>query len=141
MAFLEGRACPMPTSPTATPQNPCPDPDVTGPIADIAALYTIGQDGVLCYEIGTDRHIECRYDTHLIQLTRVLSQGMSGNDVAALQVRLQRFGLMSSADGVLGSVTANAVRTFQGSNGLHVTGVADRATLAALGFDISAVPG
>jgi len=139
MAFLQGRQCPMPTSPTTAPQNPCPDPDVTGPIADIAALYPIGQDGVLCYEIGEDRHIECRFDTHVIQLTRVLSEGMTGSDVSALQVRLQRFGLLSSADGMFGSLTADAVRSFQSGNGLPVTGVADRATLAALGFDISAV--
>jgi hypothetical protein len=141
MAFLQGRQCPMPISPGAAPQNPCPDPDVTGPIADIAALYPIGQDGVLCYEIADDHHIECRFDTHVIQLTRVLSEGMSGNDVSALQVRLQRFGLLSSADGQFGPVTAEAVRTFQSNNGLPATGVADRATLAALGFDVSAVPG
>jgi hypothetical protein len=140
MAFLEGRRCPMPTSPGAVPQNPCPDPDVTGPIADIAALYPIGQDGVLCYEVGDDRRIECRLDTHVIQLTRVLSEGMSGSDVSALQVRLQRFGLLPSADGVFGSVTADAVRSFQTSKGLPATGVADRATLAALGFDVAAVP-
>jgi hypothetical protein len=42
MAFLEHRVCPAPTSPGALPQNPCPDPDVTGPIADIAALYPVG---------------------------------------------------------------------------------------------------
>jgi hypothetical protein len=131
----------MPTTPGAAPQNPCPDPDVTGPIADIAALYPIGEDGVLCYEIGDDHHIECRFDTHVIQLTRALSEGMSGNDVSALQVRLQRFGLLSTVDGQFGSVTADAVRTFRSNNGLPATGVADRATLAALGFDVSAVPG
>ena len=42
MAFLEQRPCPAPTSPGAAPQVPCPDPDLTGPIADIAALYPIG---------------------------------------------------------------------------------------------------
>ena len=122
------------------PQNPCPDPDVTGPVADIAALYTIGQDGVLCYEIGDDHHIECRFDAHVIQFTRVLSEGMSGNDVSALQMRLQRFGLLAAVDDNFGPSTADAVRTFQSSNGLPPTGIADRPTLAALGFDTSAVP-
>ena len=140
MAFLQARPCPMPTSPGAVPQNPCPDADVTGPIADIAALYPIGEDGVLCYEIGDDHHIECRFDTHVIQLTRVLSEGMSGSDVSALQVRLQRFGLLSTADGLFGPVTAAAVQAFQSNSGLPATGVADRPTLAALGFDVSAVP-
>ena len=141
MAFLEGRRCPMPTSPGMAPQNPCPDPDVTGPVADIAALYPIGHDGVLCYEIGDDHHIECRFDTHVIQLTRVLSEGMSGNDVSAFQVRLQRFGLLAAVDGNFGRLTSDAVRSFQSGNGLPATGIADRPTLAALGFDISAVPG
>jgi hypothetical protein len=42
MAFLESRVCPVPTSPSAEPENPCPDPDVTGPVAAIEALYPIG---------------------------------------------------------------------------------------------------
>ena len=60
MAFLDGRRCPMPTSPGGVPQNPCPDPDGTGPIADVPALYPIGADGVLCYEIGPERDVVCR---------------------------------------------------------------------------------
>jgi hypothetical protein len=141
MAFLERRPCPMPTTPGAAPQNPCPDPDVTGPIADIAALYPIGEDGVLCYEIGDDHHVECRLDAHVIQITRVLSEGTSGSDVSALQMRLQRYGLLSEVDGQFGPVTTDAVKAFQSSHGLPASGVADRATLAALGFDVSAVPG
>jgi len=42
MAFLEHRQCPAPTTPAAAPQDPCPDPDVTGPIAAIESLYPIG---------------------------------------------------------------------------------------------------
>jgi hypothetical protein len=141
MAFLDGRQCPMPTSPATAPQNPCPDPDVTGPIADIAALYPIGQDGVLCYEIGDDHHLECRMDTHVIELARALSEGMTGDDVSALQARLQRFGLLATVDGDFGPLTTAAVSAFQSSNTLPATGVADRATLAALGFDVSAIPG
>jgi hypothetical protein len=141
MAFLDGRACPMPIERDASPQNPCPDPDVTGPIANISALYPVGEDGVLCYEIGDDRHIECRFDTHVIEISRVLSTGMSGSDVSALEVRLQRFGLLASVDSQFGGGTADAVRSFQIGNALPATGVADRVTLAALGFDVSAVPG
>ena len=139
MAFLQARPCPMPTSParcrrTRVPILTSPGRSLTSP------LYPIGQDGVLCYEIGDDHHIECRFDTHVIQLTRVLSEGMSGSDVSALQVRLQRFGVLSTADGQFDPVTADAVRTFQSNNGLPATGVADRPTLAAVGFDVSAVP-
>ena len=44
MAFLENRPCPVPVAPGTAPQDPCPDPDVTGPIADVEALYPIGED-------------------------------------------------------------------------------------------------
>ena len=39
MAFLERRACPTPPGPGQAVQDPCPDPDVTGPVNDIAGLY------------------------------------------------------------------------------------------------------
>jgi hypothetical protein len=140
MAFLEGRPCPMPTTPNGLRDDPCPDPDVTGPIADIEALYPIGEDGVLCYEIGDDREVECRYDTHVIQLTRELVSGQSGQDVSALQTRLIRLGLLGgAATGYFGSQTEQAVVAFQQSQGLPVNGRADIATLDALGFDTSAI--
>jgi hypothetical protein len=140
MAFLEGRACPVPVAPAEPVQDPCPDPDVTGPIADIEALYPIGEDGVLCYEIGDTRRFECRDDTHVLQLTRELSEGMSGSDVGALQIRLTRLGLFNEgATSLFGPATRAAVATFQSQHGLPVTGIADIATLDALGFDTSAI--
>ena len=39
LAYLENRACPMPWDAGAPVDDPCPDPDVHGPIADIMALY------------------------------------------------------------------------------------------------------
>ncbi|MFP5487122.1 MAG: peptidoglycan-binding protein, partial [Acidimicrobiia bacterium] len=139
MAHLEQRPCPMPTVPDGERQAPCPDPDETGPVADIEALYPIGEDGVLCYEIGDDREIECRYDTHVIQLTRELGPDDTGQDVSALQTRLVRLDhLDASATGFYGPQTEEAVRAFQAAEGLPVTGRADVATLDALGFDTSA---
>ena len=140
MAFLDERPCPMPVTPDEPRENPCPDPDVTGPVADIEALYPIGEDGVLCYEIGDERDIECRYDTHVIQLTRELQLDDSGQDVSALQTRLIRLAhLESEATGQFGPQTEEAVRSFQVSEGLPDTGRADIATLDALGFDTSAI--
>ena len=140
MAFLEGRPCPMPVTPDAPREDPCPDPDVTGPTADIEALYPIGEDGVLCYEVGDDRDIECRYDTHVIRLTRELQLDHSGQDVSALQTRLNRLEYLDAgATGYFGSHTADAVRAFQADAALPVTGRADVATLDALGFDTSAI--
>ena len=124
MAFLDGRACPFGTDSTAEPE------------------YPIGEDGVLCYEVGEDRRIECRSDTHVIQLTRVLQYGDSGDDVEALQTRLIRLDLLGvGANGNFGPSTASAVESFQASNALPAIGVADVATLDALGFDTSAIAG
>lgn len=140
MAFIEGRPCPVPIAPDAAPENPCPDPDITGPVADIEALYPIGEEGVLCYEIGEERRFECRDDTHVIQIERELAFGMSGSDVAALQTRLIRLDLLDAyATGNFGAVTRGAVEAFQASQSSAVTGVADIETLAALGFDTSGV--
>lgn len=140
MAYLEERPCPMPLVPGEPAPNPCPDPDVTGPVADIEALYPVGDDGVLCYEIGDDRRIECRFDTHVIQLVREMQEGDSGSDVSALQTRLVRLELLdSSVTGYFGTITTAAVVAFQTSGGLPVTGRADVATLDALGFDTSAI--
>lgn len=140
MAFLDDRPCPFPTAPSQPTDDPCPDPDVTGPVADVEALYPIGEDGLLCYEIGEQRRFECRYDTHVLELTRELAAGMSGADVEALQVRLQRLDLYVGAiDGLYGSATIDAVQVFQSENELPETGVADADTLDALGFDTSAL--
>lgn len=64
MAFLDGRACPFPIVPGAEVQNPCPDPDTTGPIADIEALFPVSSVNLLCYEVDADRHVECTPDLH-----------------------------------------------------------------------------
>lgn len=62
LAHLDGRACPVPVAPGAEVQNPCPDPDATGPIADIGALYPVSPVSWLCYEMGDDRHPVCGPD-------------------------------------------------------------------------------
>ena len=140
MAFLDGRRCPFPVAPNRLVEIPCPDPDQTGPVADIEALYPVGVDGLLCYEIGEQRRFECRTDFHVLQLTRELGPGMVGSDVGALQTRLQRLTVFDGAvDNVYGTSTADAVREFQRRNGLVVSGTADVDTLDAMGFDVSAI--
>jgi len=42
MAFLDGRACPVPERGGTAAQVPCPDPDVTGPVSNLPELYPIG---------------------------------------------------------------------------------------------------
>lgn len=45
MAFLDGNACPQPGSAGAASLDPCPDPDVHGPIIDLDSLYPLSQRG------------------------------------------------------------------------------------------------
>lgn len=42
MAHLDGRACPEPLAAGLPPQDPCPDPDATGPVVDLAGVYPVG---------------------------------------------------------------------------------------------------
>lgn len=56
--------------------------------------------------------------------TRILRNGNSGNDVRWVQSILNRLGYANlSVDGVFGSATRNAVRSFQQRNGLSVDGI------------------
>ena len=60
--------------------------------------------------------------------------GLSQADRVVVQKRLTALGYdCGSVDGVFGPKTTAAVKGWQGSRGLPVTGVADRAVLAALG--------
>jgi hypothetical protein len=39
VAFAGGLPCPMPREPGGPIETPCPDPDLSGPVADVVALY------------------------------------------------------------------------------------------------------
>lgn len=41
LAFIDGRICPEPYTPGAPAPDPCPDPDLTGPLTDLYALYPV----------------------------------------------------------------------------------------------------
>jgi hypothetical protein len=66
---------------------------------------------------------------------RALRKGMRGDDVKSLQQALTAAGFdTKGSDGVFGSNTESAVRSFQKAKGLSVDGVAGAATLKALGL-------
>ena len=77
------------------------------------------------------------YDTGLF--TRTLREGLSGQDVTALQTRLKALNYMTYVSGTYDTSTAAAVRQFQSLHGLTSDGVAGTKTLAAL-FSSGAVP-
>ncbi|MBR2831897.1 MAG: spore cortex-lytic enzyme [Oscillospiraceae bacterium] len=65
----------------------------------------------------------------------VYRRGSTGSGVTELQEKLQGWGYYSGeADGIYGSRTEAAVKSFQRKNGLSVDGVAGPATLAAMGI-------
>ena len=63
-------------------------------------------------------------------------QGDSGSAVTTIQTKLKRWGYFDGpVDGIYGSTTSKAVRSFQRKNGLTADGVAGPATLKALGME------
>ena len=62
--------------------------------------------------------------------------GDSGSAVTTIQTKLKRWGYFDGpVDGIYGSKTSKAVRSFQRKNGLTADGVAGPATLKALGME------
>lgn len=65
---------------------------------------------------------------------RVLAQGMSGEDVAAVQDWLTKRGYPVSSTGYFGPITDGRVRAFQGAHRLAADGVVGPRTLSAFGL-------
>ena len=64
--------------------------------------------------------------------------GSSGEEVKTIQTKLKRWGYYNgSIDGIYGSKTLAAVKSFQRKNGLTVDGIAGKNTLAAMGIQSS----
>lgn len=67
--------------------------------------------------------------------------GSQGKEVAAIQQTLKEWGLFNDdVTGYYGTVTQAAVKKFQKIKGLEQTGIADSATLAALGISVGSIP-
>jgi murein L,D-transpeptidase YcbB/YkuD len=77
---------------------------------------------------------ENRYDTKLAEAYAKYAGGHMPPSVLAIQNALNRHGAAIDADGKSGPDTRTAIREFQRQAGLPITGVADPATLAALGL-------
>jgi N-acetylmuramoyl-L-alanine amidase len=67
----------------------------------------------------------------------VLYWGSNNNDVGILQMKLRQWGYYEGAvDYVYGPETAEAVKEFQGKNGLRIDGIVGRQTWGALGYEM-----
>ena len=81
--------------------------------------------------VGTNVRIEGRK----IKVDRVLKHQMSGSDVALLQMKLKELGYFNSrADGLFGSITKQAVESYQGEHNMEVTGVVNKQLAELLGI-------
>jgi peptidoglycan L-alanyl-D-glutamate endopeptidase CwlK len=69
-----------------------------------------------------------------------LRQGSRGGDVVSLQRKLNDRGFYSGEFGIFGPDTEAAVLAFQNSEGLPPSGIVDRQTAAALGFNATELP-
>ena len=64
--------------------------------------------------------------------------GSRGNEVKQIQEKLKRWGYYNgNVDGIYGTKTLNAVKSFQKKNGLVVDGIAGKKTLNAMGITSS----
>ena len=76
-------------------------------------------------------HIMC-YDSNT-STWRVLYNGLCGDDVAQLQIRLYRLGYLNGeCDGIFGTATENALIDYQEDKGLVADGIAGAATFAKM---------
>ncbi len=73
------------------------------------------------------------------QTVNTLSKyGSNSNEVKQIQEKLKRWGYYDgSVDGIYGTKTLNAVKSFQKKNGLTVDGIAGEKTLSAMGITSS----
>ena len=68
--------------------------------------------------------------------------GSRGNEVTQIQTKLKRWGYYKGlVDGIYGSKTVSAVKSFQRKNGLTADGIAGTKTLAAMGITSSSNSG
>ncbi len=81
--------------------------------------------------VGTPVRIEGRK----IKVERILKSQMHGSDVALLQMKLKELGLFDTrADGIFGTVTESAVKTFQAEHGFEINGIVDKQMAELLGI-------
>ncbi len=96
--------------------------------ADVEKVYPLVSLGTPVKIVGTPR-------THFGELPRLIRPGYVGSDVMVLQAKLKELGLYHlRIDGRFEGATLRALREFQWSRLLPVTGLADKATRGALGM-------
>ena len=120
-----------------------PDGDF-GPYTDTSVRnfqtdYHLYIDGIAGSEtMGVLRSMSAPVLIHAI--TMELKQGMSGDEVKNLQIRLSSLGYSVYTDGDYGTYTTTLVRVFQLYNNLPITGAVDSNTIPVLNSENAASP-
>lgn len=93
-------------------------------------------EGLTSQAAGHNDHLHLWFEDEQQSTPRVLRKGDQGDDVRQVQEKLiaAGFPVEGGADGKFGQHTEDAVRAFQGANGLTVDGVVGPKTRAALGL-------
>ncbi len=65
VASLHGEPCPAPWTIGGAVEVPCSSPDLHADVVDPLAIHAGNPNDIHCYEVGTDRHVECRVDPKL----------------------------------------------------------------------------
>jgi hypothetical protein len=65
VASLHGEPCPAPWTVGGAVEVPCSSPDLHVDVVDPLAIHAGNPNDIHCYEVGADRHVECRVDPKL----------------------------------------------------------------------------
>ncbi|MBO4323257.1 MAG: spore cortex-lytic enzyme [Clostridia bacterium] len=110
----------------------------------IKIVIAAGAIAVMALMIGTASFISAKrqYEEAVASYEAVealvVKQGSTGDIVKKIQTKLKNWGYYGgSVDGVYGTQTKNAVKSFQKKNGLTADGIVGAKTLAALGISTS----
>jgi hypothetical protein len=93
MAFLEERPCPMPTTPNGPREDPCPDPDVTGPLPTSRRCTRSVRTGCCATRSVSSARSSVGTTPTSSSSPASSSSTTAGSDVSALQTRLARLEL------------------------------------------------
>jgi len=122
---------PPPPPPTVPP--PVVPPSVTPPVdCPVGALFN-SATGLSCTSFTP---VPTTLPTFIFSFSRVLTIGLEGDDVIALQNFLESNGFLvippGTAKGYFGSLTRNALKNFQSANGIDPVGIFGPKTRASV---------
>lgn len=103
--------------------------------------YILGIALVILFNVCVICIVTTYNQTQTAAVETLSKVGSQGDEVRAIQTKLNELGYNLKVDGIYGSATKQAVIAFQKSKGLTADGIAGKNTLAALGIQGSSSSG